>query len=70
MPPLPSAPSDIYPSITRRLDDIDTFQIPRLAKCAGPISLQRELAEETKGDLEQVRRNIEVSSDLSGDARG
>lgn len=65
MPPLPSTPSDLYPSITRRLDDIDSFQIPRLAKCSGPIALQRDLAEETKGDLEQVRRNIEVSGESS-----
>lgn len=60
MPPLPSTPDDLHSSIARRLDDIETYQIPRLAKCTGPIGLQRELADETKGDLEQVRRNIEV----------
>jgi len=67
MPPLPTTPNDLYPSIKRRLDDIESFQIPRLEKCTGPIGLQRELAEETKGDLEQVRRSIEVS-DLSSNA--
>ena len=60
MPPLPSTPSDLHPSIARRLDDIETYQIPRLAKCTGPVGLQRELADETKIDLDQVRRNIEV----------
>lgn len=60
MAPLPTIPSDLYPSLKRRLDDIESFQIPRLTRCTGPIGLQRELAEETKSDLEQVRRSIEV----------
>jgi protein transport protein SEC20 len=60
MPPLPTTPDDLYPSIKRRLNDIESFQIPRLTKCTGPIGLQRELAEETKGDLEQVRLSVEV----------
>lgn len=59
MPPLPTTPDDLYPSIKRRLDDIESFQIPRLAKCTS-VSLQKELAEETKGDLELVRRSVEV----------
>lgn len=61
MAPLPSNPSDLHPSIARRLEDIETYQLPRLARCKGPIGLQRELAEETKDDLEQIRRNVEVS---------
>jgi len=59
MPPLPTTPDDLYPSIKRRLDDIESFQLPRLTKC-GSVGLQRELAEEIKGDLELIRRSVEV----------
>jgi hypothetical protein len=59
MPPLPTTPDDLYPSIKRRLDDIESFQLPRITKC-GSVGLQRELAEEIKGDLELIRRSVEV----------
>lgn len=44
----------------RRLHDLNTFQLPRLAKCAGPLSLHRELADEMRGDMALVRRHLEV----------
>jgi protein transport protein SEC20 len=47
-------------SAKRRLHDLQTFQLPRLEKCDGPLGLHRELADELKGDLEGVRRNLEV----------
>ena len=66
MAPLPTNPSDLHPSIVRRLEDIENYQLPRLARCKGPQGLQRELADETKDDLEQVRRNVEVRHCYSG----
>ena len=45
---------------TRRLNDLRTYQLPRLIQCQGPVQLFREIADEMKGDLEGVRRSIEV----------
>lgn len=64
MPPLPVT-SDLDPqsqlaNIHRRLNDLRTFQLPRLRECKGPLDLHRELAEEMRGDLERVRLGIEV----------
>ena len=55
----PSSSSPV-PGLTRRLHDIRTFQIARLANCKGPLSLHAELADELRQDLEDAARRIEV----------
>lgn len=47
-------------SLRRRLADLDTFQLPRLRSCRGPIGLHAELADELRLDLESVRKGLEV----------
>lgn len=57
---------DISSSVSiakRRLNDLQSFQLPRLRQCKGPIGLFREIADEMKSDIEGVRRSIEVCSD-------
>ena len=49
-------------NLDRRLADLRTFQLPRLREYRGPLDLHRELADELRGDLENLRRGIEVES--------
>lgn len=56
-------------SAKRRLHDLQTFQLPRLEKCSGPLGLHRELADELKGDMEGVRRTLEVRRWVCGAAQ-
>jgi hypothetical protein len=48
-------------SIRRRLADLQTYQLPRLRDCKGPIDLQRDLSAELKDDIRKIKRNIDVS---------
>ncbi|WVR07452.1 hypothetical protein IAU60_004493 [Kwoniella sp. DSM 27419] len=51
-------------SIPRRLTDLETYQLPRLESCRGPLDLHRELTEELRADLEAVRYDLEVAREL------
>jgi hypothetical protein len=66
MPPIPpkfdQETVDLIESIERRRKDIDTFQLPRLEKCAGPISLQQQYASELRDDIEILAKQIDVSA--------
>ncbi|BEI86834.1 hypothetical protein CcaverHIS002_0701800 [Cutaneotrichosporon cavernicola] len=52
-----NAPSPIGP-LQRRLDDVRTFQLPRLRTCAS-AAMARDLAAEARSDLEAVRTALE-----------
>lgn len=52
--------SSTLAGVRRRLVDLRTFQLSRLASCRGPLDLHRELAEEMRSDLESVRSRLEV----------
>ena len=53
-------PHDLIQSSTRRLNDLKSFQLARLAGCKGPLDIHAELAEEMKSDLESIRNSLEV----------
>lgn len=56
----PPAILDLQSGIQRRLRDVDSFQIPRLRDCGGPLSLHTELANETRNDIQVIEGMIEV----------
>lgn len=66
MPPIPlkldQETVDLIESIERRRKDIDTFQLPRLGKCAGPLSVQQQYASELRDDIEILAKQIDVSA--------
>ena len=47
-------------NVKRRVNDLTSFQLPRLERCNGPIGLYKELADEMRVDLASVRRSLEV----------
>lgn len=57
--------SSAIPGLTRRLNDVRTFQIPRLKECRGPLSLHAELADELRQDLDDIARTLEVESEVA-----
>jgi hypothetical protein len=60
MPPLALAsPQESLASLTRRLTDLKSFQLPRLRGCK-TLDMQREMAEEMRVDLEGVWQSLEV----------
>lgn len=52
--------TQIITSIRRRLGDLQTYQLPRLSECKGPIDLQRELSAELKEDIRRIKRSLDV----------
>lgn len=54
----------ITTSIRRRLADLQTYQLPRLRECKGPIDLQRELSAELKEDIRRIKRSLDVRAAL------
>ncbi|ORY35630.1 Sec20-domain-containing protein [Naematelia encephala] len=58
-------PVSTLAGIRRRLTDLQTFQLPRLSSCAGPLDLHRELAEEMRGDMEGVRQSIDLAREIA-----
>ncbi|WVQ74889.1 hypothetical protein IAR50_004496 [Cryptococcus sp. DSM 104548] len=65
MPPIP--PSSSLPGIFRHLNDIRTYQLPRLSSPSGvplPTQLFEELVEELRVDLEGVRRGLEREKEM------
>ncbi|CDO70492.1 hypothetical protein BN946_scf184569.g35 [Trametes cinnabarina] len=73
MPPLPSALDDettnLIASLERRQKDISEFQIPRLRKCTGPLSVQQQYAAELRDDLDAFARQIETLNVAVDDQR-
>jgi hypothetical protein len=61
IPTMSTDSQQITNSIRRRLADLQTYQLPRLRDCKGPIDLQRDLAAELKDDIRKVKRSIDVS---------
>jgi protein transport protein SEC20 len=57
----PANPQEITTVARRRLADLQTYQLPRLRDCRGPVDLQRELSAELKEDIRRVERSIDVS---------
>ncbi|ODN78806.1 hypothetical protein L202_04357 [Cryptococcus amylolentus CBS 6039] len=65
MAPIP--PSSSLPGISRHLNDIRTYQLPRLSSPSGaplPTQLFDELVEELRVDLEGVRRGLEREREM------
>jgi protein transport protein SEC20 len=50
-------------SLQRRLGDLNSYQLPRLRECTGPIGLHNELADELRLDLAGIRRGLEVAKE-------
>ncbi|KAJ9101145.1 hypothetical protein QFC21_003363 [Naganishia friedmannii] len=58
---MPSAdPQETIAAARRRLADLQTYQLPRLRDCRGPVDLQRELSAELKEDIRRVKRSIDA----------
>ncbi|KAJ9126074.1 hypothetical protein QFC24_002346 [Naganishia onofrii] len=56
----PADPQEITTVARRRLADLQTYQLPRLRDCRGPVDLQRELSAELKEDIRRVERSIDA----------
>ncbi|KAJ7591479.1 Sec20-domain-containing protein [Mycena floridula] len=74
MPPLPTTfdePTlELIASLQRRQKDLLEFQIPRLAECQGPVSLQQDLADELRDDITVFAEQVEELDVLVGDQKG
>ncbi|WRT68317.1 uncharacterized protein IL334_005293 [Kwoniella shivajii] len=57
--------SSILSSLPRRINDLEVFQLTRLKQCLGPLELHRELVDEMRIDLENVRYNLDVLKEIS-----
>ena len=66
MPPIPpkldQESAGLIESIERRRKDIDTIQLPRLEKCAGPLWVQQQYASELRDDIEILAKQIDVGA--------
>ncbi|KAI5996351.1 Sec20-domain-containing protein [Pisolithus albus] len=73
MPPVPTLLDAeslaLIELIERRLNDLSTFQIPRLKGCVGPLAMQQRWAAEIREDVERVGRQIEELDVLVDDQR-
>ncbi|KAI6043899.1 Sec20-domain-containing protein [Pisolithus marmoratus] len=73
MPPVPAALDTeslaLIELVERRLNDLSTFQIPRLRACTGPLATQQKWAAEIREDVERVGRQIEELDVLVDDQR-
>lgn len=73
MPPVPTLLDAeslaLIELIERRLNDLSTFQIPRLKACMGPLAIQQRWAAEIREDVERVGRQIEELDVLVDDQR-
>lgn len=49
-------------SINRVLQDLESFQIPQLAACKGPLTLHEQLAGDVRNEMGGLRRDLEVRS--------
>ncbi|CAE6419543.1 unnamed protein product [Rhizoctonia solani] len=71
MPPIASPlfieAQTTHEGISRRLRDINKFQIPRLRECKGPLTLQQQFAAELRDDTEAITKRLEDFSTLAED---
>ncbi|KPV73623.1 uncharacterized protein RHOBADRAFT_5579, partial [Rhodotorula graminis WP1] len=58
--PLPPHLQDLEDALTRKLDDLDNYQVPQLASCHGPLAFHHELAAAVRSELATSRRDIEA----------
>ncbi|KAJ1307619.1 hypothetical protein OPQ81_001716 [Rhizoctonia solani] len=56
-----------HEGISRRLRDLNEFQIPRLRDCKGPLALQQQFAAELRDDTEAIAKRLEDFSTLAED---
>ncbi|ESK85847.1 Sec20-domain-containing protein [Moniliophthora roreri MCA 2997] len=74
MPPIPPTfdadAQDLIASTSRLINDISEYQIPRLRDCKGPLSVQQQLANEVREDLDKLGRQIQELDVLVGDQQG
>ncbi|CAE6425694.1 unnamed protein product [Rhizoctonia solani] len=56
-----------HEGISRRLRDLNEFQIPRLRECKGPLTLQQQFAAELRDDTEAIAKRLEDFSTLAED---
>ncbi|TFK26623.1 Sec20-domain-containing protein [Coprinopsis marcescibilis] len=74
MPPLPTKYSEdaksFIDTLERRSRHLSETQIPALRDCAGPLSVQQELAEELREDLAAFARQIENLDAMLDDQKG
>lgn len=61
LPVLPQELLELCVNLGRRLRDLETYQVPELAGCKGPLTLHEELASNVRGEMVGVRRDLEVS---------
>lgn len=66
-PTMPPPPDTLYDEtrtklerIERRLNEAESFQIPRLRDHVGTLALQQQYAAELREDLESCRRELQV----------
>ncbi|KAG9098303.1 hypothetical protein FRC07_010666 [Ceratobasidium sp. 392] len=71
MPPIASPlfteAQTTYEGISRRLKDLNEYQIPRLRDCTGPLTLQQQFAAELRDDIEVLTKRLEDFSTLAED---
>ncbi|CUA73399.1 hypothetical protein RSOLAG22IIIB_05291 [Rhizoctonia solani] len=71
MPPIASPlfieAQTTHEGISRRLRDLNEFQIPRLRECKGPLTLQQQFAAELRDDTEAIAKRLEDFSTLAED---
>ncbi|WWC90782.1 uncharacterized protein L201_005719 [Kwoniella dendrophila CBS 6074] len=56
--------NSILSSLPRRLNDLESFQLPRLQQCLGPLDLHKELCDEMRSDLEGIRYNLDMAKEI------
>jgi protein transport protein SEC20 len=65
MPPIASPlfieAQTTYEGLSRRLKDLNEYQIPRLRDCKGPLTLQQQFAAELRDDTETLAKRLEVN---------
>ncbi|KAG8743655.1 hypothetical protein FRC10_011624 [Ceratobasidium sp. 414] len=56
-----------HEGVSRRLKDLDEYQIPRLRDCKGPLAQQQQFAAELRDDIEALAKRLEDFSALAED---
>lgn len=71
MPPIPSVVNvdddetrQLIEALSRRENDLVTYQIPRLRDCTESLNVQQRFATELREDLDAFTRQIEVGLSL------
>ncbi|GAA5874529.1 hypothetical protein JCM1840_002220 [Sporobolomyces johnsonii] len=62
LPPLTTLPPHIHQlvqSLLTRFQDLESYQIPQLAQCRGPLDFHHELAQAVRSELAGCRRDLD-----------